>query len=107
MLGLLALASAPALEGALGTPAVLMRPLAVVLLLAAVAVGYLAGRRRLDRRAASAIVALNAAWAAASLVAVALGQSALTSLGITVVLTQAVATALLAALEVLALRRDA
>ena len=105
VLAILALAGAAVLEGLLGTPASLVRPLGLVLLVFAGGVWLVAAQQPIRRWAAWAVVGLNALWVVDSVATVLLGWWALTTLGTLLVLAQAVATALVAELEFMGLRR--
>ena len=105
VLAVLALAGAPVLEGVLGMPSSLLRPLGLALLLAGVGVWLVAAQAQVNRRAAWVVVGLNVVWAVQSVAGVVLGWWTLSTLGTLFVLAQAVGTGLVAELEVLGLRR--
>jgi len=104
-LGVLATASASTLAALLGAPAGRLRPLGGLLLGGAALVATSAARPRLEPRAVGGIIALNLAWAVGSVAIAALGSSVRTGLGRRVIVAQAAATALLAALELRGLGR--
>jgi hypothetical protein len=86
-------------------PASVLVPIGLALIAWAVAVWVIGSRADVNRQAVWAVVALNVAWVAASLLVVAAGALPLTGLGIAFVLLQAAAVALFAELQVVGLRR--
>ena len=101
--GLVCVAGAPVLDGALGLSAQLLA-VAGLLLLAYAAGLVPVARHGAPTRAVAVVVALNAAWVVVSVVVTATDSLTLTAAGTAVVLLQAVAVALLAALHLRALR---
>lgn len=74
------------------------------LLIFAADVGYVAARAAHSRVLVGAIIAANTAWVAASVAAVVAGWFAITTLGTAVVVLQAGAVAVFAALQAMGLR---
>lgn len=93
------------LAGPLGLSPGLMQPVGLFLLPYAGLLAWLATRPALPRAVAWALVAFNGLWAAESLALVVLGWAQPTSLGLAVVVAQAVAALIVAELQFLALRR--
>jgi hypothetical protein len=104
-LGLLTLGIGPLLKDGLGLPLIVLEPLSLVLLASAVLIWFVAAQPRISRAAAWTIIALNALWVLDSLAALAFGWLTLTTLGVAFVIAQAIATAIVADLEFVALRR--
>lgn len=104
--GLLAAAGAPVLDGPLGAPTALLVPVGLFLLAYAAGVWFVASRPRLSRPAVWAVIAFNLAWVLESVLLVAAGWFSLTGAGVTLVLAQAAAVAVLADLQFLGLRRS-
>lgn len=104
-LAVLGLAAAPLLESLLGTPASLLYPIGLFLLVYAAAVGIIGTRPQISRSAAWSVVALNSLWVVASVATVLAGWLPLTTLGTATVLLQAVAVLAFADLQYLGLRR--
>jgi hypothetical protein len=103
--GLLLAAGAPLLDGALGAPTAVLVPLGVFLV--AYAAGLLAiARAGAPDRWVKAVIAGNALWVVASVVTVLADWLTLTSLGTAFALVQAAAVALIAELQLIALRRS-
>lgn len=103
---LMALGSAP-LENLLGVPASLLRYAGLSLLPFAALVAYLATRRSLPRAAVRAVIALNALWAADSILLLVGGWVGPTALGYAFVIAQALVVALFAEAQYVGLRRSA
>ena len=103
--GLGYLAGAGLLDRVLGLPTGWLYAAGGFLLAYGVAVGVLATRPRISRPAAGAVVTVNAVWALASLVVVALGWGSPTTVGAVWLVAQALVVGGFAALQVLALRR--
>jgi hypothetical protein len=104
-LGVLALAAGTVLDGLLGTPLALLVPVGLFLVVFAAFVWGVGARRRINRKAAWAVVAVNALWVLASVVVLLAGWFPLTVLGVAFVLAQAAAVFLFAYLQLLGLRR--
>jgi hypothetical protein len=105
--GLLLIFGAEALQPLLGLPVALARAAGLVLLPFAALLVVLARREPTPRAGVWAVVEINVAWVAASLLLVLSGQVALTGLGAAFVVVQAVAVAGFALLQVAGLRRSA
>lgn len=105
--GALYLAAAPALADLLGVPAGTLRWLGAVLLGFAAAVLLVGRRMRPAPPAVRAVVAVNAAWVAASLVAAATGWQSPTTTGTVWTVLQAGVVAAFAGLQLLGLRSSA
>ena len=103
--GLAYLAGASVLDGLLGLPATPMRAVGAFLLVYAAAVGFLGTRRPVPTAAAWAVVAVNALWAADSVVAAAVDLGSPTTTGAVWMVLQAVVVAGFAAVQAAALRR--
>jgi hypothetical protein len=104
-LGLLALAAGPTLDALLGTPPAVLWPVGLFLVAYAAVLWVAASRSRVNLPFVGVVIAGNALWAVASVMIVAGGWWALTSLGVAVVLAQAVAVALFAELQFVGVRR--
>jgi hypothetical protein len=102
--GLVAAAGATALDGALGVPAAFLVVLGIFLLAYA---GWLLllARRGAPAPGAKAVIAGNALWVGASVVAVVADWLTLTTAGTVVALAQAAAVALIAEAQWVGLRR--
>jgi len=105
--GLLLGFGAGALSGHLGFPAEFLRRAGLVLLPCAALLALLASRPRLPRLAVYAVIGVNLLWIADSILVLAAGWFAPTSLGIAFVLAQAAAVAIVTELEVIGLKRSA
>ena len=103
--GLLLLAAALQLEGPLGISAALLRAVGIVLLPFAAAVLHLARREAISRPSVLAVVTLNVAWVAGSLLLLVSDRVDPTTLGVAFVILQAVLVAGFAELQYVALRR--
>lgn len=103
--GLLMAAGAGVLASLLGVPEALMRYAGLMLLPFAAIVLYLAKAPAPPRAGVRTIIALNLAWAAASILALVSGAIEPTSLGMAFVIFQAVVVAGFADLQYVALRR--
>jgi hypothetical protein len=103
--GLLLAGGAGTLAGWLGVPEGLMRYAGLSLLPFAVAVLYLARSPEPPRAGVRTIIALNIAWAAASILLLLSGAIEPTTLGMAFVIFQAVVVAGFADLQYLALRK--
>ncbi|MER7127661.1 hypothetical protein [Streptosporangium saharense] len=90
----------------LGLAVPLQRGVGVFLLVYGVAVWLLAMPKTVNRGAVTAVIALNALWAVASVVELALGGLGTTTLGAVWVVAQALAVGGFAALQYVALRGD-
>lgn len=104
-MGVLLLAGAGLTEGLFGIPADFQRIAAAILIPFAVFVGWLAAKPQPSRNLAWCVVAINALWAAESLLALMTGWFSPTTLGVAFVVAQAAFVAILAELQALALRR--
>jgi hypothetical protein len=105
--GALLLLAGPVLTDLLGAPLALLWPVGAVALAYAVGLWVLERQPRVAGSAAWTVIALNAAWAAASVLLLVLGGLPLTGLGIAFVLLQALIVAGFADLQFLGLRRSA
>ncbi len=105
--GLLVLVGGGLLAGPLGLPEALLRGAGAVLVPYVCFVAWTASRPAIPHAAVWAIVAANAAWAAASILVLVSGFVAPTVLGYLFVIAQAAAVAILGELQFLALRRPA
>lgn len=103
--GLLLAAASPLLDGWLGIDAVLLVALGVVLVGYALVLEFVVARRP-TRALVWEVIAMNALWVIASVVAVLTDALTPTTLGTVFVLLQAAAVALIAELQFLALRRE-
>lgn len=104
-LGVLGLAAAPLLGDLLGPSSAVVLGVGAFLGCFAVALGLLAARPAIPRAGAWAVVLGNSGWVLGSVVAVVVGWTSLTALGVAVVLAQAMAVAVFAATQWLGLRR--
>ncbi|MFC8528530.1 hypothetical protein [Nocardia sp. NPDC057227] len=103
--GLAYLALAGPIESLLGLDRSLGIPIGVFLTLYAVAVAAIGQLARIPAAAAGAVVAVNAAWAVASVVALLAGALGLTAVGAVWAVLQALVVGAFAALQYLGLRR--
>ena len=101
----LLVAGADVLERWLGLPVALMREAGLVLIPYVMLVLLVASRPAAAVAAVNAIIAVNAAWTAASLLLLAGGWVSPTALGIAFVLAQAVAVGAFGAMQYLCLRQ--
>ncbi len=99
------LVAAGALAELLGLPEALLRGAGAFLLAFAVLVGLTAARPAVPRRAAGAVVAVNAVWALGSVAAAVAGWGTPTTAGTVWIVLQAVTVAGFAELQVAGLRR--
>ena len=102
---LLLVAAAGALAGPLGLSEVLLRWLGVAFLPWAIFLVWLASKDTPPRQLVWFVIALNAIWVVDCVLVLLLGWIAPTSLGIAVVIGQAVVVALFAELQFIGLRR--
>lgn len=102
--GLAYLAAAPLLDDLLGLPGALLRGVGAFLLVYAVAVWLVGTGPRVNRAAVEAVVAANVLWAIGSVVAVVTGAGSPTTVGAVWLVLQAAVVAVLAALQITALR---
>jgi hypothetical protein len=102
---LLVIAGAGLLEGLLGLPAALLFWAGIVLIPYVAFVAWAGMRNAISHPAVWAIIAANAAWAAASIGLLLSGWIAPNALGIAFVVAQAAVVALLGELQYMALRR--
>lgn len=93
------------LAGPLGLSPALMQPVGLFLLPYAALLAWLASRPALPRAAVWTLVGFNVLWAVESLALAALGWVQPTSLGLAVIVGQALAALVVAELQFLALRR--
>lgn len=105
--GLLMALGADPLQELLAVPATLLRYAGMSLIPFAAALLFLSRRETLPHAAVSAVIALNLAWAALSVVIVVAGAIEPNRLGAAFVVVQAIAVAGLAELEYVGLRRSA
>jgi hypothetical protein len=103
--GVLMVAGAEPLAGVLGLPAPLLRWAGAALFPFAAFVASLAWSGAVPRGGVRAVIALNVAWVAASVLLVLDGPGALTRAGIAFVLVQAAAVAVFAEVQYVGLRR--
>ena len=103
----LLVAGADALERWLGLPVALMREAGLVLIPYVMLVVFVASRPAVAVAAVNAIIAINAAWTAASLLLLAVGWVSPTPLGIAFMLAQAFAVGAFGALQYACLRQAA
>jgi hypothetical protein len=101
----LLVAGADALERWLGLPVALMRESGLVLIPYVMLVLFVASRAAVPVAAVNAIIAINAAWTAASVLLLAGGWMSPTRLGIAFVLAQAMAVGAFGALQYACLRQ--
>jgi hypothetical protein len=99
------LALAGLLDGPLGMPAGFLRGTGAFLMVFAACVWYAATRKQVNKRAVTAIIALNALWVVDSIALVAFGWYDPTTGGSIWVALQAVVVAAFAALQAFALRQ--
>jgi hypothetical protein len=105
VVGLVIAAAAPALDGVLGIPAGWLVTLGLLLVAWAVALGWLSTRPRIPAGPVWVIIAINVLWIADSVAAVAADWYPLTTLGLAVVVAQALAVVVFAELQYVGLRR--
>jgi hypothetical protein len=104
--GVILTLAAGRLAGALGLPELLLRLAGVSLLPVGAGVLLLATRVTMPREAVWTVVGLNLFWSIASLVLLVSGWVEPTTTGVVVVIGQAMAVAVIAALEIIGLRRE-
>lgn len=102
--GVLLLLGSTFLDALLGLPEELMQVAGLSLLPFAALVAYLATRARVPRGAARAVIAINAAWTAGSVLLLLSGWIAPTGLGVAFVVAQAAVVAGFAAMQARFLR---
>jgi hypothetical protein len=102
---LLSLGAAP-LAGLFGLPEGFLRGAGLVLLPCAAILAWFASRETLPRLAVFAVIGVNLLWIADSIAILLAGWFAPTGLGITFVLAQAAAVAVVTELEVIGLKRS-
>ena len=105
--GVLMTAAATPLATLLALPTPLVRYAGLALLPFAALVLHLARRERVTRTGVLAVIGLNAAWVAASVLVLLTGWVAPNGLGVAFVLVQALAVAVLADVQYTGLRRAA
>lgn len=103
--GLAFLGTREMLENLYGLPPAVSLPTGVFLLVFAAGVWLASSARTLNAKAVIAIIALNLAWVAATIVTLAAGLLPLTTLGIGFAIVQAAAVAIIAELEFIGLRK--
>jgi hypothetical protein len=103
--GVLVLLGGPLLADVLGLPAGLLWPVGGVVVAYAAGLWLAQARTPISVSIGWSVIALNVAWASASVVAVVLGWWPLTGLGMTFVLLQAVVVAGFADLQFVGVRR--
>lgn len=104
--GLLLALGAGALTQLLGFPEPLMREAGLILLPYAAAVAYIGTRETMSRRSVWAVIALNAIWAADSMILIVSGWVSPTMLGYAFVLAQALVVIIFAEMQYFGLRRS-
>jgi len=97
--GLLLAVGGEVLAGLTGLPAAFTMPVGWLLVLFALFVGWIGTRRPVPLGLGTLVVWVNAAWVVASVVVLLVGTFPLTLIGVAFVLAQAVAVALLGALQ--------
>jgi len=102
----LAMAAGP-LAAPFGLPETFLRGAGIMLLPCALLLGFLASRAVLPRLAVYAVIGINLIWIVDSIAILLMGWFAPTGLGITFVLAQAAAVAIVTELEVIGFRRSA
>ena len=103
--GLMMIAGADRLTGLLGLPVALMRESGLLLVPYVALVAFVATRDAIPFAAVKLIVALNVLWVLGSVGLLVGGFVAPTALGCAFVIVQAVAVGVLAALQIIGLRR--
>jgi hypothetical protein len=103
-MGLLMALGAETLEVLLGVPASLLRSAGVCLVPFAIVVGSLSRREALPRGPVRAVIAMNAAWVAASAALLLSGMVQPNAVGYAFIVGQAVVVAVLAEMQYAALR---
>jgi len=99
-------ATATALDGVLGVPAGWLLGLGVIILAWAGTLTWLASRSRIRVGAASAVIALNLAWVADSVLVLLADWFPLTGVGTAFVVAQAIAVVAFAEVQYVGLRRS-
>ncbi|MGC3862253.1 hypothetical protein ACPSM1_18920 [Micromonospora chersina] len=105
--GVVYLAAAAIFGRLFGLPAGLLFPVGAFLVAYAAALFFLASRPTVSRSAVAVVIAVNIAWVAASVELLVAGWFPLTTLGVALVIAQAVVVAGFAALQLTGLRRTA
>ncbi|MGW0810133.1 hypothetical protein [Nonomuraea sp. NPDC002799] len=103
--GLVYLAFAGPVSDLLGPDATLLRGIGAFLLVYGAAVGLLATRRPISPAATRAVIALNLAWAAGSVVTVVTGAGQFTTIGAIWAIAQALVVGGFAELQITGLRK--
>ena len=103
--GVVYVAAAGALDDLLGMPTGFLRAIGAFLIVYAIAVGAIGAPRSISRPLTYGVIAANAAWAVASIVAVVVGWHSPTVAGSIWTVMQAVVVAGFAELQLTALRR--
>jgi hypothetical protein len=104
--GFVMLLGAGLLESWLALPAALLRYAGVSLLPFAALLVYFSAREPVTPGSVRAVIALNAAWVVASVLVLVSGRIAPNALGVAFILVQAVAVAIFADLQYMALRKS-
>jgi hypothetical protein len=105
-LGLILATAAGPLAAPLGLPVDFLRGVGLVLLPCAALIGWFASRKVLPRLAVYAVIGVNLLWIVDSVAILLMGRFAPTGLGITFVLAQAAAVAVVTELEVIGFKRS-
>ncbi|MFI6333023.1 hypothetical protein ACIBBG_32545 [Micromonospora chersina] len=105
--GVVYLAAAAIFGRLFGLPAGLLYPVGAFLVAFAAGLLFLASRPTVSRPAVAVVIAVNIAWVVASVELLVAGWFPLTTLGVALVIAQAVVVAGFAALQITGLRRTA
>ena len=105
--GVVYLAAAAIFGRLFGLPAGLLYPVGAFLVVFAATLLLLAARPTVSRPAVAVVIAINIAWVAPSVEVLVAGWFPLTTLGVALVIAQAVVVAGFAALQIIGLRRTA
>lgn len=102
--GILVAAGAPLFAPLLGYPPVFLVPIGLILIACGVMFGLLAAGRGLTTRAVRGVIGFNAVWVVASLAVVVSGAFGPTTVGVIVMVVQAVGVAGIASFQAMTLR---
>ncbi|QVQ52726.1 hypothetical protein J4H86_02540 [Spiractinospora alimapuensis] len=102
--GILVVAGAPLVAPVLGYPAAFLVPVGCVLIACGVLFGLLASGRGLTTKAVRGVIGFNALWVVASVALVVSGAFGPTTVGVVVMIAQAVGVAGIAACQAMTLR---